>query len=122
MSVFRNFVFVAALVGLLAAVVTTALQMLSTVPLIHQAEVYEQVAGVPQHDRATAADALVHEHEAKAWEPAEGFERYSFTALANLLTGIGFAILVVTSEFAGGTRGQARSEGTPLLRNPREDA
>ncbi|MDW6020542.1 CbtA family protein [Mesorhizobium sp. BAC0120] len=122
MSVFRNVVFVAALAGLVAAVVMTALQMFSTVPLILQAEDYEQAADVSGHDHAAfpadqhagAADmsttamaseaaAPAHEHGEGAWEPADGFERYSFTALANIVTGIGFAlILVVASEFAGG--------------------
>lgn len=109
MSIFRNVVFVAALAGLLAAVVMTALQMFSTVPLILQAEVYEQAAEPAPHEDAAAgteAAAPAHEHEAEAWEPADGFERYSFTALANLVTGIGFALLlVVASEFAGGIAG-----------------
>jgi cobalt transporter subunit CbtA len=99
----------------------TALQMFSTVPLILQAEVYEQAAGATGHDHtATPADqpaatgnmstamaseaaAPAHQHEEGAWEPADGFERYSFTALANIVTGIGFAlILLVASELAGG--------------------
>jgi cobalt transporter subunit CbtA len=111
MSVFRNVVFVAALAGLLAAVVMTALQIFSTVPLILQAEVYEQAGAAEGHDHAAAADAAAgtevaapaHEHDEEAWAPADGFERYAYTALANLVTGVGFAlILVVASEFAGG--------------------
>jgi cobalt transporter subunit CbtA len=122
MSIFRNVVFVAALAGLVAGVVLTALQIFSTVPLIHQAEVYEK-AGEAQEQKApdtttpatqnmstmamapdTAASG--HDHDEQAWEPADGLERYSFTALANLVTGIGFAlILVVASEFAGGIAG-----------------
>jgi cobalt transporter subunit CbtA len=113
MSIFRNVVFVAALAGLLAAVVMTALQMFSTVPLILQAEVYEQQAeAAGGHDHAAApaeqaggteAAAPAHEHDEEAWAPADGFERYSFTAFVNIVTGIGFAlILVVASEFAGG--------------------
>jgi cobalt transporter subunit CbtA len=108
MSIFRNVVFVAALAGLLAAVVMTALQAFSTVPLILQAEVYEQAAETGGgHDHAAApaeqAAAPAHEHDEEAWAPADGLERYSFTALANIVTGIGFAlILVVASEFAGG--------------------
>ena len=44
-----------------------------------------------------------HEHDEEAWEPADGIERYAFTLLANIVTGIGFAlILVAVSEFAGG--------------------
>ena len=112
MSIFRNVVFVAALAGLLAAVVMTALQMFSTVPLILQAEVYEQAADAGGQDHAaipadqaggTEVAAPAHEHDAEAWEPADGLERYAFTALANIVTGIGFAlILLAASELAGG--------------------
>jgi cobalt transporter subunit CbtA len=111
MSVFRNVVFVAALAGLLAAVVMTALQIFSTAPLILQAETFEQAGAAEAHDHGSAADAAAgtgsavpaHEHGEEAWAPADGFERYAYTALANLVTGIGFAlILVVASEFAGG--------------------
>jgi cobalt transporter subunit CbtA len=121
MSIFRNVVFVAALAGLVAGMVLTALQIFSTVPLILQAEVYEK-AGEAQSGKAqaaapatqdmstmaTAPDAAAngHDHDEQVWEPADGLERYSFTALANLVTGIGFAlILVVGSEFAGGIAG-----------------
>ena len=39
----------------------------------------------------------------EAWEPSDGIERYAFTLLANLVSGVGFAlILVAVSEFAGG--------------------
>ena len=43
---------------------------------------------------------------ASAWAPADGFERFAFTVLANIVTGIGFALLLVAvSEFAGGIAG-----------------
>ena len=74
--------------GLLAGVVMTALQMFATVPLILQAEVYENAGSGREHDHAAApadpaagteAAAPAHEHDAEAWEPADGFERYAFT-------------------------------------------
>src|SRR5258708_36248392 len=109
MTILRNVVFVAALAGLVAAIVLTAQQILSTAPLIVQAESYEQAdATGPAH---AASDAAVgaHEHDPEALQPADGFERYFFTALANLVTAIGFAlILVVASEFAGGIGGSMR--------------
>ena len=86
MSIFRNVVFVAALAGLVSAVVMTALQTFATVPLILQAEVYEQ-AGAPAsmtmppfRAAGTEAAAPAHVHEEEAWAPADGFERYAFTA------------------------------------------
>jgi cobalt transporter subunit CbtA len=46
-----------------------------------------------------------HDHEAEEWAPADGFQRMSFTALANLVTAVGFGqLLVAVSEFAGGNR------------------
>jgi cobalt transporter subunit CbtA len=80
----------------------TALHQVGTVPVILKAEVYEQAAEAApaahdhNHDRATApAAAHAHDHAAAAWEPADGFERTGYTALADILTGIGFALLLV---------------------------
>lgn len=111
MSIFRNVVFVAALAGLVSGVVLAALQTFATDPLILQAEVYENAAG-GGHDHAAApadqaggteAAAPAHEHADEAWGPADGFERFAYNALANIVSGIGFAlILVAASELAGG--------------------
>jgi cobalt transporter subunit CbtA len=40
---------------------------------------------------------MSHEHESMAWEPKDGFERTTFTALADILTGIGFALLLASA-------------------------
>ena len=46
---------------------------------------------------------IAHEHDEEAWAPADGFERFAYTALANVVTAIGFALmLVAVSELAGG--------------------
>ena len=95
MPVFRSIVFAAALAGLLAGLLVTVVQHLGTVPLILQAEVYEQ-RGRAGH-RATDAMAG-HDHgsdEHEAWAPQDGFDRTAFTAVANIVTGIGFALLLV---------------------------
>jgi cobalt transporter subunit CbtA len=111
MSIFRTVVFIAALAGLVTAVVMTALQAFTTVPLIQQAEAYEQQAGAAREEAAPAglaaagseAAAPAHVHDEEAWAPSDGFERYAFTAAANIVTGIAFAlILVALSELAGG--------------------
>ena len=118
MTLFRNAVFTAALAGLLAGLIMTAMQTYATVPLILKAETFENAGGAPAHDHgaapaeaapadaaaATPVEAAVpHEHEEEAWAPADGFERFAFNALANIVTGIGFAlVLVAASEFAGG--------------------
>ncbi|RWK55318.1 CbtA family protein [Mesorhizobium sp.] len=115
MTVFRNVVFVAAIAGLIAGAVLACMQAYATVPLILKAEVYEQAGGGHTHDHglppaapdsnamssAEPAEAVVPEDE--GWAPADGFERFAFNVVANVVTGIGFAlILVAASEFAGG--------------------
>jgi cobalt transporter subunit CbtA len=106
MDYFRNIVVVAALAGAIAGLGMTIAQQLSTVPLILKAEIYEQAADTPAHEhRDAAAPAAAHEHDAEGWSPADGFERTAFSAAANIVTGIGFALLLVAvSELFGGIR------------------
>ncbi len=101
MSMFRNVVFLAALAGLCAGLVMTAMQITTTVPLILEAETFEN--SEPAHDHGAVTTEAAHEHDEEGWAPADGTERTAYTALANVVTGIGFALLlVVASEFAGG--------------------
>ncbi|TIT66696.1 MAG: cobalt transporter [Mesorhizobium sp.] len=128
MNLFRNVVFVAAIAGLVAGVVLACMQAYATVPLILKAEVYEQAGGGHHHDHgaapattdtgavstaapagnamssaAPAAEAAAPVAEDEGWAPADGLERFAFSVLANIVTGIGFAlVLVAVSEFAGG--------------------
>lgn len=117
MTLFRNVVFIAAIAGLVAGVVLACMQSYATVPLILKAEVYEQAGGGHTHDHAavptanatdtnamsSAAPAPAEAAEEEGWSPADGFERFAFNVGANVVTGIGFAlILVAASEFAGG--------------------
>ena len=77
----RSIVFAAVLSGLLVGSFATIAQHIATVPLIVQAEVYEQQAHNEQH-------------EDEGWRPANGFERNTYTALFNLVDWIGFALLL----------------------------
>jgi cobalt transporter subunit CbtA len=107
MDYFRNIVVVAALAGAIAGLGMTIAQQLSTVPLILKAEIYEQAADAPAagHEHGDAAAPAAHEHDAEGWSPADGFERTAFSAAANIVTGIGFALLLVAaSELFGGIR------------------
>jgi cobalt transporter subunit CbtA len=106
MDYFRNIVVVAALAGAIAGLGMTVAQQLTTVPLILKAEVYEQSATpAHEHDDAAAAQPGAHEHGDEGWSPADGIERTLFSALANIVTGIGFALLLVAvSELFGGIR------------------
>lgn len=107
MDYFRNIVLVAALAGAIAGLGMTVAQQLTTVPLILKAEVYEQGAEAPAHDHGDVAmaPAGAHEHGDEGWSPADGFERTFFSVLANIVTGVGFALLLVAaSELFGGIK------------------
>ncbi|MBR0868866.1 CbtA family protein [Bradyrhizobium tropiciagri] len=99
MSTFRAIVFSSVVAGFIVGLVVTAAQQFGTVPLILKAEVYEKAAE-HRHDAAIAPRViLVHDHAeqdhgAQAWEPRDGLERNLYTAGANILTAIGFALLL----------------------------
>jgi cobalt transporter subunit CbtA len=111
MSIFRNAVFAAAAAGLLASLLLAALQTYATVPLILQAETFENAGSGHDHGApaeaapapAETAPAPAEAAEEEAWGPEDGFERFAYTVGINIVSGIGFAlVLVAASEFAGG--------------------
>jgi len=108
MDYFRNIVVVAAIAGILAGFGMTVAQHFVTVPLILQAETFEgqgaqAEAPVAAHEHEAGAEA--HDH-GEGWAPEDGFERTFFSFAANMLTGIGFALLLVAaSELFGGLGG-----------------
>ena len=54
-------------------------------------------------EASAAAPAESHHHGEDAWGPEDGFERFAYTAVINIVSGIGFGLLLVAaSEFAGG--------------------
>ena len=85
MAVFRSVVFAALCAGLLSGVFATVAHQIGTVPLILQAETYEK----PSEPAVAAA----HTHSG-AWVPENGSERTAYTLLADILTGVGFALLL----------------------------
>ena len=97
MPAFRSIVFASALAGLIVGLVVTVAQQFGTVPLILQAEVYEQAAAAPTAGQA----ATEHDHAAAAWEPADGFERNGLTALFNVIDWIGFGLMLMLGFLAG---------------------
>jgi cobalt transporter subunit CbtA len=98
MEMFRRIFFVALLAGLGAGVFVTVVHEIATVPVILKAETFEKAGeAAPVADEAATTDHAGHEHDAAAWEPADGFERMAFTVLADILTGVGFALLLVAA-------------------------
>jgi cobalt transporter subunit CbtA len=101
MDYFRYIVLLAAIAGVLAGLGMTVAQQLTTVPLILKAEIYEEQGATSAHDHGDAAQAQSHEEE--GWSPANGFERTAFSVLANVVTGVGFSLLLIAaSELFGG--------------------
>jgi cobalt transporter subunit CbtA len=97
--------------GFLAACVAATLQTFLTSPLILEAETYEKAASPEAH--ASAYGGLLHlahaEHHAPAdaasdggWEPGEGLPRIAFTALATLVSGVGYASILAALLLAAG--------------------
>ena len=98
---FRTIVFSAFGAGLAVCLAVSALQFVTTEPLILQAEAFEvapapNAAGVPgaaathEHNDATA-----HVHEEDEWGPADGFERTAYTVLANLVVGFAVSLMLL---------------------------
>jgi cobalt transporter subunit CbtA len=90
----RAILLAAVVAGALAGLAVTGLQALRLVPLILAAETYEQgeapaAPGDADHGHAAAGEA--------GWAPETGLQRTLATAFANLLTAIGFALLLAAA-------------------------
>ena len=106
---FRRVVLWALLIGLVSGAGVSLLQRWLTVPIILAAEVFEQkadmpppgapaVAAVSPHDEADVARAAAgHQHAAEAWSPVDGTERTAYTTLADALTAMGFALVLLAA-------------------------
>ncbi len=109
MSVFRSLVFTSVAVGILVGSAISVVQFAGTSRLIAQAEVYEK-GEVAADGHAMSVEEITgheasgehHEHRA-AWEPADGFERSAYTLAANILTAIGYSLVLTSSFVVRGT-------------------
>src|SRR5262245_31694638 len=106
MSLFRQILFTAAVAGFLGGALLTLLQNIGTVgvvPLILQAETYENAAETTAVTADTGA-THDHEHSAEAWAPADGVERLGYTLLTNVVMAVGFALMLGAGfALAGGS-------------------
>lgn len=109
MQSFGRLLLVALIAGAVSGIFVSIVHQIATVPVILAAEVYEDGAAEPAADAAVPADTAAataapaeaaaheHEHDAEAWSPANGFERTLYTTAADILTGIGFALVLVAA-------------------------
>jgi cobalt transporter subunit CbtA (proposed) len=87
---FRRIVFSAGMAGLLVGLFLTILQSFQVIPLILKAEAYEiGEAALYYHN-----PALADPRPEGGWVPQDGWQRTLFTALANILIAMGFALLL----------------------------
>jgi cobalt transporter subunit CbtA len=108
-SMLRRVLITGLTAGLLAGLFAAAIQISWITPIIQQAEIYES-AEAP----TGAADPISHpgvlpaaEHVQKdddAWAPEDGIERTLFTVLANVLTGVGFGLILVAAVTLSGRK------------------
>jgi cobalt transporter subunit CbtA len=96
----------AALAGLIAGLVVSALQQFRVTPLIVAAEQYEQAGGhnhAASHDHVNSgsADAGADDH-GEGWAPRDGLERTLYTLIANIIAGVGFALLLAAASLLTG--------------------
>lgn len=114
---FRTILLSALGAGIAVCVAMTALQAFTTEPLILHAEEFEggghdHGAAAHDHDAGVAA----HDHhqvaaagEAEEWRPADGAERTAFTALANLVVGVGVSLTLLAVMVLSGRPIDART-------------
>lgn len=117
MQMFRRLFIAAASAGLLSGLFVTLIHQVTTVPIILEAEVFENAAEEPAPAAAAPAETTTapaaeeahdhdaadgHSHDGEEWAPQDGFERTAYTALADLLTGIGFALLLIAGFAVSG--------------------
>jgi len=94
---FRQIVFYALFAGVLSGLALTVVQRWQVVPIILSAEEFENESA--QMVPAMAAPDH-HTHSADEWAPDDGLERTLFTMLANILTAIGFALVLMSAMVA----------------------
>ncbi|MBM3601386.1 MAG: cobalt transporter [Alphaproteobacteria bacterium] len=100
MNLFQRTFFAAILAGLIAGLFLAVVQGLTVVPLIIQAEEFEQAAEQSKAQAAGQGAAQSQQHAAhahasdQAWAPEDGMERTLYTMLFDVLAGVGFGLLL----------------------------
>lgn len=86
---FQHLMRAALLAGAIAGTLLFFYQHIAVIPRIIAAEAYEA------HDEGAGAEGDQHRHS--EWKPSNGLERSFFTAASTILTGIGFAALLLST-------------------------
>jgi cobalt transporter subunit CbtA len=106
METFRKLFIAAALSGLISGALVTVMHEFSTTRVIIAAEAYEGAA--PAEDAAVGHEheegAVAHSHDGEAWAPEDGWQRTLSTTVADILTQIGFALVLLAGYRIWGGR------------------
>lgn len=97
MREFQQLMKAALLAGAIAGMVLFFYQQVLVVPRIIEAEAYEE-----HSEHAELQAEADHDHDSE-WKPREGMERTFFTAASTILTGIGFAALLLSIATLSGS-------------------
>ena len=106
MALFQRLFFAVLLAGLISGAAMAALQQWRVVPLILEAETYENATpAAHNHEAGTPA----HEHEADEWMPADGAERTFYTVATGIFAALGFAFVLSAASVLSGFEVTARN-------------
>lgn len=119
MRLFNRLIWAALVVALAVGTLQTALHQLWAVPLLLEAERFEEQKVVAAPPAAhTHNEAHAHAHDEEAWAPADGVERTFWTWVANVLHGFGLALLALVALTAWAWRDasspSSRKRPTPV--------
>ncbi|MDA1323399.1 MAG: CbtA family protein [Proteobacteria bacterium] len=103
---FRRILITALLAGFLGGLGISVVQQFTTAPIIHHAEEYESKGAPGGHKHGVldngpnsllllAQATEMPPAENNVWAPADGLERTLYSTLANIIAGIGFALILV---------------------------
>ncbi len=95
---FVRFILAAIFAGLVAGAFFTAAQAVRVVPLILEAEKYENghdhgAAKTGSQEQKTAR----HDHEDQPWGPQDGFERTFNSLISNVIVGVAYSLLLAAA-------------------------
>ena len=95
---FRNIVYSALVVGIIAGSLYGLFQQLQINPIIYAAEAYEvsEAKTLPAVEAHDNSDGHSHDHGHESWSPEHGFERIVATLFSNILVGMAFSILLIS--------------------------
>jgi len=95
----KRIILISLISGFIGGILLTGLQFIKTVPLIHQAEIYEGNDLIIYSKSHTNINAPIkatmdHEMNENVWSPKDGFQRTSFTFISNIVLAIGFSFIL----------------------------